>query len=402
MRHFCKRSMEVKKVFLVLLVMFVVAAGILYYFRYDIFQVSAETIIKKNLPPFVSVGSIIFDLKNGVLEVRDFGIKNPGGYKDKHLATIGRITCRYKMKGKNVLDGLEVTEITADRPLINIERLSDGRLNINEMEKVMQPGKPEKPVREKVPFTKKGPSRVNIADFLKLTDTINLRNARVIFTDKAVRPTSVLTFDNIGGDIVLKLTDDYRGVRSVESRGAGMINGDASQSVKWTVWLDPNTQRLTMSNRYEVRGADVIPFKPYYDEYSPIDIRSGWFSGTLVIDFDNGSIGSQNTLKLRGLKFAVKEGAPGAGFWEAAVPDIIEYLRTAPGEIMFDFKIKGDMKNPRFYPGPILKRAIQAKVVDTITETIQRISQDGQGQAAPGQKTDAEQVVDALRGLLKE
>jgi hypothetical protein len=305
------------------------------------------------------------------------------------------------MKGKTVLDGLEITEITASRPVISIERRRDGRININEMGGVMQSEKPERtaPAR-KLPFSSKAVSAVSISDFLKMTDTIDLKRARIIFTDNAVRPEKILTFDDIDGNIVLQLTDGYKSVRSLASRGEGLINGDASQRVGWTIWFDPTSQRLTMSNRYEVRNVDITLFKPYYDRYSPIDIQRGWFTGTLVIDFDKGNIGAMNTVKLRGLKFAVKKDASSAGFWQAAVPDIIEYLRTAPGEITFDFKIKGDMNDPRFYPGPILKRAIQAKVVDTITDTISQMGQEGQ--APPGQKTDTERVVDAIRQLLKE
>ena len=130
-----------KKILLILLVVLVVGISVVYYFRQDIFQASAEAIIKKNLPPFVTVDSIIFNLKEGLLEIKGFAVKNPRGYKDKNLARIDSITCKYKMKSKNVLDGLEVTEVTAQRALINIERLADGRININEMDEVMDTGK---------------------------------------------------------------------------------------------------------------------------------------------------------------------------------------------------------------------------------------------------------------------
>lgn len=75
-----------KKLAIVILVFLVIAIGIVYYFRHEIFQYSAEALIQKNLPPFVTVEGIVFDLKEGLLEVKGFGVKNPRGYKNKYLA----------------------------------------------------------------------------------------------------------------------------------------------------------------------------------------------------------------------------------------------------------------------------------------------------------------------------
>lgn len=306
------------------------------------------------------------------------------------------------MKGKNILDGIEVTEVVARSPLVNIERLPDGRFNINEMDKVMgQTGKPAvKPAKKETRAPIGRPSlKKHISDIIKLTDTINLKDGKVIFTDEMVRPSPyVLTFGDINGDIVLDLSRDYSSVNSMSSRGGGVINRDPSQRVDWAISLDPRKERLTMSNRYEVNNVNILLFKPYYDRYSPIDIKQGRFSGTLVFDFNNGNIGSMNTLRLRGLKFAVRKDATGAGFWEASIPEIIEYLRTSSGEIVFDFKIKGDMNNPKFLPGPHLKQAIQMKVVDTV---IDALAPKEEGQGAPSGKTDTEKVVDVLQELLK-
>ncbi|MGD2278725.1 MAG: DUF748 domain-containing protein [Candidatus Omnitrophota bacterium] len=398
-----------KKLGIIILVFLAIFVGIVYYFRYDIlnlFRQSAETIIKKSLPEYVTVDRIIFDLGNNLLEVKDLGIKNPRGYSDKYLATIGSITCRYRKKGKNILDGIKVTEIAARYPRINVERLEDGRFNVNEMDEVMEPGKQAKTARKegtrKEAVKKEGEGRVfgkKISDYIELTDTINIEKGEVMFLDRAVYPSPYkLMFDNVNGSIVLDLTDDYSDVKSMSSSGTGFVNSDRFQRMSWNVSLDPRTERLTMSNRYEVSNVNILLFRPYYDRYSPIDIERGRFSGTLVFDFNNGNIGSMNTLRLSDLKFKVKQDASGAGFWEASIPDIIEYLRTSRGDIVFDFKIKGDMNSPRFYPGPHLKQAIQMKVVDTIADVLAP-QEEGQP-GAP--KSDAEQVVDVLRELMKK
>ncbi|MGB3112628.1 MAG: DUF748 domain-containing protein [Candidatus Omnitrophota bacterium] len=390
-----------KKLGIILLVFLVIFAGIIYYFRFEIFQHSAEAIVRKNLPPYVTVQNILFNLKEDLLEVKGLGIKNPKGYRAKDLATVGSITCRYKMKGKNILDGIKVTEIVTRGFVINIERLPDGRLNINEMDKVMETGKKAGDSKVKAPGKEGGKSAFgkDISDIIELTKTIDIRDGRVVFTDEAVTsPPYTLTFDNINGQLDLTLAGDYRSVNYVSSRGGGVLNGDPSQRINWVVSLDPKKERLTMSNRYEVSDLNVLLFRPYYDRYSPIDIKKCRVSGTLVFDFNSGNIGSMNTLRLSDLRFEVKRDASGVGFWEASIPEIIEYLRTSSGEIVFDFKIKGDMNNPRFYPGPHLKQAIQMKVVDTIADALAP-KEEGQGGVAG--KSDAEQVVDVFRELLK-
>ncbi len=388
-----------KKVGIVILVVFIAFAGVVYYFRYDIFQFSAESIIKKMLPKYVSVNRIIFDLKNGVMQVKGFGIKNPRGFQDKFLASIDSVTCRYKMRGKTILDGIEVTDIEADGPVINIERLSNGQLNVNEMGKMMETEERKEPVKPKAEKREKAASGKGISDIIKLTNTINVTGGKLALLDKAVsRRPYQLTFEGASGNITLDLKRDYKGVLSAATKGKGFINGDPAQTIDWTITLNPQTEKLTMGNRFEVNNVDILLFKPYYDKYSPVDIERGRFSGTLVFDFDNGNIGSMNTIVLTNLRFTEKRGGVASGFWDVSVADIIKYLETSSGDIVFDFKIKGDMENPRFYPGPHVKQAIQSMVVDKVSD----LFKEQEGGGAEGAKSDTEKVVDVIRGLLKK
>ena len=408
-----------KKFLLIVLVLLMAAGAGVWYYRYDIFQFSAETIIKKMLPGYVHVDRLIFDLKNGVLTVEGFSIRNPKGFQNRYLATIGSIPCRYKMQGKNILDGIEITDIEAADALINIERLSNGALNVNELGNMMAEDQPKSvpvPVKAAAKASSGKAGGINpigdkkISDLLELTDTIEIKNGKFTFVDKAVAAQPFyMTFEDINGDIRLRLNNDYTAVLSAGTTGRGVINGDQSQSVKWIVHMDPTTPNLTMSNRIEPSNVDIMPFRPYYDKYSPVDIQAGRFSGTLVFDFDNGNIGSTNILKLKGLKFTERPGGFASGFWDVSIQDIVKYLETSPGEIVFDFKIKGSMESPRFYPGPNVTQAIQNMAVDKISELIQK-SQGGGEQAAAGTaparqappKSDAEVMMDLIQGLIQK
>jgi hypothetical protein len=174
-----------------------------------------------------------------------------------------------------------------------------------------------------------------------------------------------------------------------------------------------------MSSRFDLSGVDVLPFRPYYDEYSPIDIKKGKLSGTLVFDFDNGNIGSTNTLNIDDFEFKVKENAKAAEVWGPSLSDIVKYLETYPGSVTFDFKIKGTIEKPKFYPGPIVKKAIQNMTVDTITGLLTTPTEEDQTGTSPAggaqqgasgagtgtettEKSDAEKIVDVLKGLMKK
>ncbi|MFC1644226.1 DUF748 domain-containing protein [Candidatus Omnitrophota bacterium] len=393
-----------KKLAFIVLVFIAVVVGVLYVFRFDIFQYSAETIIKKNLPAYVKVDSIIFNLEKGTMEVNGLGIKNPKGYHNKFLATIKTITCRYKMKGKNILDGIEVTEIIAQSPVINIERRGDGKLNVNEMGPVMASGNP-KEIAEAKPVEKKTSSSAkqsfagrDISDLIKLTDTINIKDGEVVFLDsfRANRPYK-LTFEGLIGNLVIRLNDDYSSVLRMASQGRGFLQGDRSQQISWVVSLDPTAKELTMSNRYQISNIDILLFSRYYAPYSPIAILGGRCSGTLVFDFDHGNIGSTNTLVVRGLRFRQEAEGSAYGFWQSdIIPQVINYLQSNPDEVTFDFKIKGTIENPQFYPGPHVKAAIQAVVVDKVSETIRSLTQEG------SDTSDAGKVVDVIKGLLNK
>ncbi|MFH1836490.1 MAG: DUF748 domain-containing protein [Candidatus Omnitrophota bacterium] len=396
------------KKILIGLVVLVLAAGIFVYANLqNILQVSTKTILKRSLPSYITVEDVVFDIENGILNLKGLKIKNPKGYQNEFLVDRGNISCRYEMRGKTIFNGIEISEILADGINAKIDRRSDGRLNIRDMEKVTK-GKNKSPAEEKTgrtsPEKEKSGSKIklNMADLVSLPDVIKIRNGSIEFSDtKVMRSPYFLTLDEIYSDVKLDLSGDQTKVLGVGTEGQGILNGNRDQKIDWKVFLDIGQKDLTMSGRYEVRDLDLDLFRPYYDKYVPIVVSEGTFSGTLVFDLDHGNIGSTNTLILKGLKFREKGTNDGSGAWKDNVlPEILKYLDTAPNEVVFDFKIKGTMENPEFYPGPRLKEAIQGMVVNKITDALRGLRGDGDAQAV-GEKSDVDRVVDIMRGFLK-
>lgn len=390
--------------------------------RLAILSYTAETIVRNLLPEYVGVEKISFDLAMGSVTLHGFKIDNPAGFSSRYLIEIDQITARFRMKGKKILDGIEVLQPSFRRPVLHVERRSDGRLNLAEMPALIKAGQAREPRTTRTTSVPKareeaashgqmtgrayGAAAVTgnrkISDVVRLPESYSVKDGKMVFRDGlASDAPRMIIFDGIDAEIKLKLNDTYTAVRSASSTGSGYLNGDSRQTAGWTVHLDPNTPKLTMSNRFEVYNINIRTFEPYYDRYSPLIFRSGTFSGNLVFDFDNGNIGSTNEVRLSDLSFQVKPGMENASFWGSSVPELVKYFTTSTGDVLFDFKIKGEMSNPRFLLGPISKRALTSMAVDKISGAIAAMSGQGSGGSSAG-ANDAEAIVDAIKSMMKK
>jgi hypothetical protein len=102
----------------------------------------------------------------------------------------------------------------------------------------------------------------------------------------------------------------------------------------------------------------------------------------------------------------VKPGAENAQFWGTTVSALAKYFTVASGDIVFDFKIKGDMASPSFYLGPVSKRALTAMAIDKISDVLAAAAKaQASGQESAGgnkQAEDIEAIADALKMFMKK
>ena len=396
----------IKKVIIVIIIFVITAAAAIFIFRYRLIQYSADKILRSYLPDYVRVDRINFDAQSGKVTLNGFKILNPPDFSSAYLMDIREVSCRYKMKGKTLIDGFEIMDPIFKKARLNIERLGDGRVNLQEMQAVLNKGSSKKaPSSEKsgAANTKPG-TGMKPSDFIKLPEKFLLEDGSIIFTDKfRLSGAHVLTFENVDAQIFLKFDDRYSMVLKLSSTGEGHVNGQTSQLVKWDISMDPTAPGLTMSNRFDVSGVEIKPFEPYYDRYSPLTFESGIFSGTLIFDFNNGSIGSTNEIHLKDFRYYIKKGYENAQFWDTTVPDLVKYFSSPYGEIVFDFKIKGDMQSPQFYLGPISKQALASMAVDKISSALESMSKSGAQQG--GAKNDlqkAKDYIDLFKGMMNK
>jgi hypothetical protein len=396
-----------KKSFIIAAIAVALIMVSVFVYRYQIMQYTAEALIRKYLPSYIKIDSIRFDFNKSDATLQGFKVLNPPEFSREYLIDIEKITCHYKMRGKTIIDGLELSSPILTNAVMDIERLGNGKMSLIEVQALIE-GRTAPAVG--VPVNNlhvesdhaAAAKRKRLLAPIKLPDTFVIKGGKVIFMDRMTRTNpNIITFDDIAAEVTIKMDESYTEVLSAHSTGQGNINGGKDQTVKWTVSIDPTTPRLTMSNRFEVSNVSIPPFEPYYDKYSPLVFKTGKFSGLLIFDFDNGAIGSSNELHLSDLQFFVKPGYENAAFWQTTVPDLVKYFTSPYGEIIFDFKIKGDMSDPKFYLGPRSKEAMISMVVDKISKAIQNSS--GGGDGAPKNDIDkAKEYIDLFKGLIKK
>jgi hypothetical protein len=392
-----------KKIVIVILVVLAMIAAAAFIYRYQILQYSAERFLKSILPHYARIDGIAFEPSRDEVIFKGFKILNPAGFSARYLLEIENLTCHYRMRGKTMLDGFDVMDAVFKNAVLNVERLKSGRSNIEEMKGVTGvtsgvPAEGEGAKRKKASGKRGGGKK--FSDVIRLPEAFTIRGGSFVFIDKLnrSRPT-IISLDSINALLDIKFNDSYSGIVDAKSEGKGIVNGDADQIVNWTVAFNPNTPKLTMSNRFEVSGVDILTFEPYYDRYSPLVFKKGRFSGTLIFDFDNGNIGSTNEVHLSGLEFYVKPGHENTEFWGSTVPELVKYFRSSFGDIVFDFKIKGDMAAPQFYLGPISKQALTSMAIDKISAAIEKASSGKPGDAS--EKSDIEKAGEYIK-LFKE
>lgn len=398
-----------KKVILTIIILTAaVSLAAVFIYRYQIIAYSTEKILRSALPDYIKVDGIKFDFNRSKVALEGFKINGPKGYSDAYIAEISEIECGYKMKGKTILDGLQIINPVIKNMVLRVERNPDGVVNLSKMGEVLGAGSivtPGDPVSTSVAAGRAvaAPKSPKASDFIKLPQDFSVKNGKVVFVDRLnMSGAHVITFENIEANIGLKMNDTYSDVLGFSSTGSGNLNGKRDEVIHWDMTFDPKASKLTMSTRFNVSGVNMLPLEPYYDRYSPFSFESGRISGTLVFDFNNGNIGSTNELRISDLKFSIKPGYEDALVFDTAVKDLVKYFTSSSGDVVFDFKIKGDMAAPRFYLGPISKQAVTAMVVDKVSDMIQQMSSKDTAASGAAAKSDVGKAIDMIKGFMEK
>ena len=405
------------RIFIVTLIVFIlVTTGLsvyVYVNRQDIFDKSLDKIIEDRLPSCIELDSIKVSLQNKTIAIKGFKLHNPEGFKSHYLVEIDNINSEYTQASeKNILHGISLSDIELSGARIFLERDASGVLNLEKMESVLEDTRArEKPGIKAMLFGLVSyllsPVK-NISQFLQIEPVFKINKGALFFEDNYVGNEGYLTtIEDINGTIKMDLKRDFKGINYLTSQGSGLVNSRPGQILTWDTEYDPTKAKLTMSNTFDIQNVDFTHFQPYYDKYSPFIFKKGKASGGLIFNFDNAQIGSDNEILLSGLEIEQKKDNSFNRFWPTGAEDLYKYFSSERGDIVFDFKIKGSMDEPRFYLGSKTKRALAYMVVDKIAGRIFKRDEEPKDADAGNpdlgeareKKSKLEQVLDIFKGL---
>jgi hypothetical protein len=429
-------------VILAIFVSAILAAGaVIFVFRFDIIRSAIQNAVYEGLPPYIKVSDVDIDVAGGRLDLEGIRIIGPGGGGFEDLCKVPRLTFIFSVKGGLIPREITVTEIMADSPEVFIEIGRRGETNLQgfsqkfieasgEEKNLMKKDGGEGGTQHKKNFLRRTGEWVisNIKGRLMpdgpvalfdITDTVDVRSATVLVRDNRFTEPVVNTMERIHGSLRFIFDDAYTELLEAETRGEGAVNGYPDQILKWESKLQSFSPSLTMSNSFTLSNINIVPFKPYYDRYLPIEIQKCRVSGECIVNFEEGRIGSQNVLELSGLLYSRKSKSQASQHWKDSVDYIIKYFQNSSSNVVFDFKVKGSIEDPQLLLGPRVKRGLQDLAISTVVQTIDAFSReqgtgkeaeqdstDGAGDTVtPGDKrpkSDAEKVMDIINIFLDD
>lgn len=310
--------------------------------------------VQQNLKLKTSLGKISLSLPFTVtLEELEIG----------DLARIKRISFSPNLAalifGKIVIHGLNIVE-----PVISLEQSADGKLNLP----VLEPqGKP--PV-------------------IYLT-SLNLRDGKIIFTDKKIVPEGFQVILNKLNIKVAKVALPLTSLATNFSVSAELLSHQAEVFGQFTFagWLDYLAKDLDAE--LEVKGLDVAKFSVYYGNFiSNRKLSSAQLDLVSVFKARNNALQVDTKLDLSHLVYAAP--APEQQLELDLMKNALDLFIDSKGNLHLEFNIDTLLNNPALSP-------------EKIKSIILKAAMKNLSRQSPGQLMDkVANVIDQYKGIGKE
>lgn len=401
----------VKITIAILLIGILASAAYIFYNRQELFNQSIDRVLTNLLPDYIKLDELYFDFDKKSITIKGFKIKNPEGFNHPYLAEIPLISCNYEQQDRaNIFKGIRLSRIRLSDPRLYIDRRRDGAVSIQQMDKVLKSSSPSKAAVKKgrVPglFSYILSPVKNIDQLLRVEPVFDISSGTLVFDDSFIdKGGFITTINEAAATVTLSLRKGFKGITYLKSRGKGIVNAKKGQYLHWDTEYDPAAEKLTMLNRFIVENIDITHFEVYYERFSPFIINGASVSGELIINFDNGNIGSANEIRFSNLEIEPKQDHNFNRFWPSGTEDLYTYFSNSGGEVIFDFKVKGPVAQPKFYLGSKTKHALAQMVVYKIADTIlnkdenQETGRQQSSDVPQRKKSDVEKVLDILKNL---
>ena len=388
-----------KKVFIILIIMVAFLLATIYIFRANIKRYAINTILKSFPLPNVAMADVNFDETTGRLKLEEIKVKNPMGFTSKYIMEADAVNMGINFTTKPELS-LNINEINITNPAFYLERSPVGKWNFQEYPKKDTTALLEK--EKSFDFIKEAfAAEPKKASEVLLPRNININNGAVHFLDNFVAAGKMhrVDFFPVTGSILLNYIPEKHIYEKISFSGSCNIDGNAGRTIKGDFEVYPMEKIPSYMWKVNAYNVPLSTIKPYLDRYTPFIVQQGSFNMSSNVKSLNGKIDGDYTMELMDLAFAINPAKSNIPFMETSVNKLTLYLTNQKGNIVIDFKQKGEAgKEATWSLGPIAKRAIGLMVVDTVIEVINTIEGSGKGEIP---NDIPPEVIEIFRGIFK-
>jgi pyruvate/2-oxoglutarate dehydrogenase complex dihydrolipoamide acyltransferase (E2) component len=222
-----------------------------------------------------------------------------------------------------------------------------------------------------------------------------LRNGRVDFSDRFIRPNYSARLTELNGSIgTIRSGTREMATISLRGRAADTALLDISGQ------LNPTAQPLALDIRARATDLELAPLSPYAGKYAGYAIERGKLSMDVSYKIDaDGKLDAKNQVILNQLTFGEKVDSPSAT--QLPVLLAVALLKDRNGVIDINLPVSGTLSDPQFSVGAIVWKVIVNLLTKALTAPFALLSGGGaddlsQVQFAPG----TTRVTDAGRQAL--
>ncbi len=108
-----------------------------------------------------------------------------------------------------------------------------------------------------------------------------------------------------------------------------------------------NLRTTDAKGRIEVKGLDMVPLKPYYENLGNVEVTRGFLDLSMDFTVASGKVKAPGKAIVRNLRFETRPGLTGA-FAGVPLKALVAVLKKGNDEIPFTFIVEGDLRDPRF------------------------------------------------------
>ncbi|MCL6272084.1 DUF748 domain-containing protein [Sansalvadorimonas sp. 2012CJ34-2] len=237
-------------------------------------------------------------------------------------------------------DGVEVTAISLDKPEVTIEIDNNLKLNLAYLVKPQ----PDSSDKTSAKTEDKESLKVDIGSFVIGDGLFN-------FSDTSFNPGFSAPISNLSGQI----TNIHTGSGALaDIQLDGAIDKYSPVSISGS--LDPAEPFRSTKIKMDFSEVELTTLTPYSGRFAGYNIEKGRMNLELDYSIEKKQLNARNIILLKHLTLGKKVDSPDAT--QLPLKLAIALLKNSDGEIDVDLPIKGNLDDPEFEFGPLIRTAI--------------------------------------------